>query len=359
MFRRAILCTLVALLSTTLFSQSVSDLGNGKYMNPVIFADFPDPDVIRVGDTYYMVSTTMVNFPGATIVKSKDLVNWEYCAQPLKQLSTSDNYSLQNGQNAYAKGMWACSMKYHNGKFHILINGNDAGPYMLTATDPEGTWDKIQLSRGYYDPGMLFDNGKLYVACGINQIRMCELDEQFNFIQEKTVVTREGAGLEGCHLYKIGEYYYIYATYGGWPSGQVVFRSKNIFGPYEEKMLVEKWINGAANTIHQGALIDVADENGEITEWWTIMQQDLGCLGRMPNLQPVTWEDGWPIVANNGVSPISWGVPHQFPCLPTMDSAPTHSACSGSGTTTPTTRHGACLSVQDGCVSERLERQIV
>lgn len=301
MFRRAILCTLVALLSTTLFSQSVSDLGNGKYMNPVIFADFPDPDVIRVGDTYYMVSTTMVNFPGATIVKSKDLVNWEYCAQPLKQLSTSDNYSLQNGQNAYAKGMWACSMKYHNGKFHILINGNDAGPYMLTATDPEGTWDKIQLSRGYYDPGMLFDNGKLYVACGINQIRMCELDEQFNFIQEKTVVTREGAGLEGCHLYKIGEYYYIYATYGGWPSGQVVFRSKNIFGPYEEKMLVEKWINGAANTIHQGALIDVADENGEITEWWTIMQQDLGCLGRMPNLQPVTWEDGWPIVANNGV----------------------------------------------------------
>ena len=290
----------LALVSMSMFGQSLSDQGNGTYKNPVIFADFPDPDVIRVGDTYYMVSTTMVNFPGATIVKSKDLVNWEYCAQPLKQLSTSDNYSLQNGQNAYAKGMWACSMKYHNGKFHILINGNDAGPYMLTATDPEGTWEKIQLSRGYYDPGMLFDNGKLYVACGINQIRMCELDEHFNFIQEKTVVTREGAGLEGCHLYKIGEYYYIYATYGGWPSGQAVFRSKNIFGPYEEKMLVEKWINGSPNTIHQGALIDVADENGEITEWWTIMQQDLGCLGRMPNLQPVTWEDGWPIVADNG-----------------------------------------------------------
>jgi beta-xylosidase len=259
-------------------------------------ADFPDPDVIRVGDTFYMVSTTMHHFPGATILKSKDLVNWEYCAQPLAQLSTSDRYCLLNDKNAYAAGMWACSMTYHDGTFYILINGNDAGGFVLSTSNPEGTWDMKKLSRIYYDPGMLFDNGKVYVACGINDIKICELDEKFNFKQERSVVKREGTGLEGCHLYKIGEYYYIYATYGGWPSGQVAFRSKNIFGPYEEKMLVEKVINDRPNTIHQGALIETATG-----EWWTIMQQDVGCLGRFPNLQPVKWTDGWPIVGNKGV----------------------------------------------------------
>ena len=276
-------------------NNSISDLGNGKYKNPIISADFPDPDVIRVDDTYYMVTTTMHLFPGATIVKSKDLVNWEYCAQPLSQLSTSDRYSLLNDKNAYAAGMWACSMKYHNGKFYILINGNDTGGWVLTAEDPEGKWDMKPLSRIYYDPGMLFDNGKIYVACGIGNIQMCELDENFNFIQEKNVIA-DKSGLEGCHLYKIGDYYYIYATYGGWPSGQAVFRSTNIFGPYEEKMLVEKIINDVPNTVHQGALIDTPDG-----EWWTILQQDLGCLGRMPNLQPVKWEENWPVVGNAGV----------------------------------------------------------
>ena len=276
-------------------STPVSDRGT-KYQNPIVRADVPDPDVIRVGDTYYMVSTTMHHFPGATIMKSQDMVNWEYCAQPLLQLADNDRYNLLNGKNAYAAGMWACSMKYYNGKFYLLINGNDAGGWLLTTSTPEGTWEKKKLSRIYYDPGMLFDNGKVYVACGIDHINVCELDENFNFKQEKTVITRDGSGLEGCHFYKVGDYYYIYATYGGWPSGQVAFRSKNVFGPYEEKMLLEKNINGKVNTIHQGSLIE--DAAGK---WWTIMQEDLGAFGRMPNPQPVTWTDNWPIVGNNGV----------------------------------------------------------
>ena len=326
--KRFVFCAWALLAAIGLFAQSTtpstnrvqthSDLGNGKYRNPVIFADFPDPDVIRVGDTYYMVSTTMVNFPGATIVKSKDLLNWEYCAQPLEQLSVKDKYNLQNGENSYSKGMWACSMKYHNGKFHILIFGNDGGNYVLTATDPEGRWEKRELSRGYYDPGMLFDNGKVYVACGIGDIYICELDEDFNFIQEKKILSGK-SGLEGSHLYKIGDYYYLYPTYGGWPSGQAVFRSKNIFGPYEEKMLLEKYINNAPNTIHQGALIDVADEKGDTIEWWTILQQDLGCFGRMPNLQPVTWVDDWPILGNNGVPYTTYNKPNTAATSPQED----------------------------------------
>lgn len=278
----------------------VSDQGNGKYKNPVVFADFPDPDVIRVDDTYYMVSTTMHHFPGATILKSKDLVNWEYCAQPLTELASTPNYNLENGEDAYGKGMWACSMKYHNGLFYLLINGNDAGGWLLTATDPEGKWEKKKLSRIYYDPGMLFDNGKVYIACGITNIKMCELDEDFNFIREEDVIN-DVEGLEGSHLYKIGDYYYIYATNGGWPSGQSVYRSKNIFGPYEGKVLLEKTINNKANTIHQGALIDTPEG-----EWWTILQEDIGALGRVPNLQPVTWVDEWPVIGKNGkpVAPI-------------------------------------------------------
>nr|MCR5180216.1 glycoside hydrolase 43 family protein [Bacteroidaceae bacterium] len=298
-------------------SVPISDRGL-RYENPIVRADFPDPDVIRVGDIYYMVSTTMHHFPGATILKSRDMVNWEYCAQPLTQLADTDRYNLQNDKNAYAAGMWACSMKYHEGTFYLLINGNDTGGWLLTTTNPEGTWNKKKLSRLYYDPGMLFDDGKVYVACGIGNIQMCELDENFNFKQEKRVIS-DKQGLEGCHLYKIGDYYYIYATYGGWPSGQAVFRSKDIFGPYEEKMLVEKTIDGKPNTIHQGALIE--DAQGK---WWTIMQQDLGCLGRFPNLQPVKWVEDWPVVGNNGVPYQSYTKPkavgdNTIKRLPTTD----------------------------------------
>ena len=273
-----------------------SDSGK-NYQNPIVRADFPDPDVIRVGDTYYMVSTTMYLFPGATIIKSTDLVNWEYCAQPLKQLLNTDKYNLKNGKNAYASGMWASSMKYHDGKFWLLINGNDDKAWLLSAVNPEGEWEVQRLERNYYDPGMLFDNGKLYVVCGINHLTMCELSpkSKFKCTKTKEVVVREGTGLEGCHLYKIGDYYYIYATYGGWPSGQVAFRSKSIFGPYEEKMVVEKSYDNIPNTIHQGSLVD--DVAGK---WWTVMQEDLGALGRMPNLQPVKWEDDWPVVGKKG-----------------------------------------------------------
>ena len=263
-----------------------------QYTNPIVAADYPDPDVIRVGNMYYMISTTMYHFPGATVLKSQDLVNWEYCSQPLKALLDNDKYNLRNGENAYAKGMWASSIKYHNGKFWLLINGNDDKAWLLSTSNPEGEWDVKRLSRNYYDPGMLFDGGKVYIACGYNHISMCELDADFNFVREQEVVVRERSGLEGCHLYKIGDYYYIYATYGGFPSGQVAFRSKDIFGPYEEKVLVEKGYDGKINTIHQGALFE--DGQGK---WWTVMQEDLGALGRFPNLQPVTWEDGWPVVS--------------------------------------------------------------
>lgn len=298
---------------------STNQTENGRqFINPVIAADFPDIDVIRVDETYYMLSTTMYLMPGATLLKSKDLVNWEYCAQPLEQLSTSDKYSLLNGKESYGSGMWASALGYHEGKFYMLINGNDAGCFLLTTDSPEGKWEMRKLPRGYYDPGMLFDNGKVYVACGIGNINVCELDEDFNFIKETTVL-RDKSGLEGCRFYKIGDYYYIYATYGGWPSGQAIFRSKTVDGTYEEKMLIEKTINGQPNTVHQGALVQT-----QTGEWWTMLMEDKGAIGRLPSLHPVTWDNGWPTVADNGVPKLVYdkpdvGTTHADKILPTND----------------------------------------
>lgn len=275
---------------------SMEDGGNGTYENPLIRADFPDPDVIRVGDTFYMISTTMYHFPGATILMSKDLINWQYCAQPLTKLSDKDNHNLTGGANIYSRGMWASALVYHNDMFYILLNGNDAGCFLLTAKDPKGEWNMRKLDHFYYDAGMLFDdNGMVYVVGGNTNISVYELDSNFNYVREKQIVAGK-PGLEGSHFYKFGDYYYVYSTYGGYPSGQTIFRSKNVFGPYEERLLVDKRINGHINTVHQGALFTTPSG-----QWWTIMQEDLGALGRMPNLQPVIWEDGWPIVGNNGV----------------------------------------------------------
>ena len=321
--KKHILFTLLLLVGPAIMTVRAQSNPGTEFINPIVRADFPDPDVIRVGNTYYMVSTTMYHFPGATILKSQDLVNWEYCAQPLKELLDNDKYNLRNGENAYAKGMWASSMKYHNGKFYLLINGNDDRAWLLSATTPEGEWAVQRLSRNYYDPGMLFDGDKVYIACGYNHLSMCELDANFNFIREKEIIVRERSGLEGCHVYKIGDYYYIYSTYGGFPSGQTVFRSKDVFGPYEEKVLVEKRYGKDINTIHQGALLeDIAGK------WWTVMQEDLGAFGRFPNLLPVTWEDGWPIVnggnkpytsfVDKAVGPASYGEKSTKP-LPTSD----------------------------------------
>jgi len=158
---------------------SHSDNGDGTYTNPLIHADFPDPDVIRVGDVYYMVSTTMHIFPGATILKSYDLVNWEYCSNPLEMIESSPCYNLDTC-NRYSHGQWATSLKFNNGKFYLLFTTLEEGSYLLTATDPEGTWEKKKLSGFFYDPGLFFDDdGKIYVVHGINELKIAELNEFF------------------------------------------------------------------------------------------------------------------------------------------------------------------------------------
>lgn len=276
---------------------SHSDNGDGTYTNPVISADFPDPDVIRVGDVYYMVSTTMFTFPGATILKSHDLVNWEYCSNPLEKIESTSCYNL-DGCNRYGHGPWASSLKYKNGKFYLHFNTLDEGSYLLTATDPEGTWTKTKLSSSFYDAGLFFDDdNKIYIVYGINKLHIAELDANFKVIKDQEITYGtipagiDNKATEGSHLYKINGYYYIYATTGGYYATQVAFRSQSIFGPYDEKEVFN------SNRIHQGALMQT-----QTGEWWTILFADKGALGRFPNLLPVTWVDNWPVIGVNGIA---------------------------------------------------------
>jgi beta-xylosidase len=297
-----------------------SDNGDGTYTNPVIYSDFPDPDVIRVDSVYYMVNTTMFIFPGVTILKSYDLVNWEYCNNAVQRMDFSPCYNL-DGCNRYAHGQWATSLKYHNGIYYLLFITLDEGGFVCTTANPEGPWQIKKLPRGFYDPGLFFDDdGKIYVASGNSTIYITELDSNLTAKSNDVLVFTGDirSGLEGTHVYKINGYYYLYCTYGGGDGFQVALRSKNIYGPYEEKIVIRD--NGNLGTgIHQGALVET-----QTGEWWSVIFQDGGAFGRFPTLQPVSWQDDWPMVGVNGKGVITYNKPNvgkQYPIttLPTTD----------------------------------------
>lgn len=284
-----------------------SDNGDGTYTNPVIPADFPDPDVIRVGNTYYMVTTTMFIFPGVTILKSHDLVNWEYCSNAVPGFDFSKCYDLDNC-NRYAHGQWATSIKYRNGKFYLLFITLNEGGFMCTAAKAEGPWHITHLPKGFYDPGLFFDdNGKAYVAQGYSKIFITEVNDSLVAIGPDSLVYTGNIrrGLEGTHVYKINGYYYLYCTYGGRDGIQVALRSKNIYGPYEQKIVIRDTTPGINFGIHQGALIQT-----QTGEWWTMLFVDSGPFGRFPSLQPVTWVDGWPMAGVDGKAVTTYRKPN-------------------------------------------------
>ena len=286
--------------------KSHSDNGDGTYTNPVIPADFPDPDVIRVGDNYYMVTTTMFVFPGVTVLQSHDLVNWEYCSNAVARFDFSPCYNL-DGCNRYSHGQWATSIKYHKGKFYLLFITLDEGGFLCSAANPEGPWEIRKLPRGFYDPGLFFDDdGRIYVAHGYSKISITELDENFAPASKDSLVYTGDIrrGLEGSHVYKINGYYYLYCTYGGLDGIQVALRSKNIYGPYEQKVVIRDTTPGVTFGIHQGALIQT-----QTGEWWTMLFVDSGPFGRFPSLQPVTWVDNWPMVGVDGKGVITYRRP--------------------------------------------------
>ena len=295
---------------STLSKVWVSDLGNGQYQNPVIDADYSDPDVVRVGDDYYMTASSFCDIPGLPILHSKDLVNWTIIGHAIAEMP---EYAQFAPDPSHGNAVWAPAIRYHNGEFYIYYGDPDLGIFMTKAKNPAGPWEPlvhVHKAKGIIDTCPFWDeDGKAYIAHGYagsragvkSIIGMIEMtpDGKSTIGQDRMIYDghEENPTIEGAKMYKRGDWYYIFSPAGGVATGwQEVLRSKSPWGPYEVRNVMEQGktdINGP----HQGAWIDTPDGK----EDWFIHFQDKGPYGRVVHLQPMTWnEDGWPVI---GVDP--------------------------------------------------------
>lgn len=296
--------TLAALLTSAVGCTAKNKVT--ECINPLTYTDVPDPDLIRVGDDYYMISTTMYFCPGAPIMHSKDLVHWEIVSYVYDYLNDDDVYNLRNGRNAYGRGQWAASLRYVDGTYYALFIANDQGKtYVYKTKDINSSfWERSVIDRPFHDASMLFEDGRLFVVWGNGDIRIIELEPDGSAIkagaEEKIIIEspRQGYNLraEGAHIYHIGDYYYILVI--DWPSGGVrtetCWRSKDLYGPYESKVILSGPFDGRGDGVAQGGIVQT--QNGD---WYAVMFQDHGAVGRIPTLQPVTWVDDWPILGDD------------------------------------------------------------
>jgi len=291
-----------------------ADNGNGTFKNPFLWGDWPDPDIIRVGDEFYFVSTSMHYVPGCPVLKSKDLVNWEMAGYAVDRYNEDPRYNLQGGE-MYLRGSWAATIRHHKGLFYVGFCtpnwGKEKGQFsMCTAKSSKGPWKRTIFPEYLYDPGLFFDDdGKVYVVHGQGTLYATELAADALSVIGKNVEIWKGAipkpagstapgnnyGMEGSHVYKINGYYYITCPAGGTEGWQVCLRSKNIYGPYESKIIVQDESSYPNNGLHQGGMVQLKDGS-----WWFIIMQDRGAIGRVPHLVPVKWIDGWPMLGKDG-----------------------------------------------------------
>lgn len=291
------------------------DLGNGTYRNPILYGDYSDPDACRAGEDYFLISSSFCNAPGLPLLHSKDLVNWKVVNYILKEVPES-----RYEKPIHGCGVWAPSIRYHDGTFFVCFPMPDEGIYMTTAKDPFGEWTKpvnIRPGSGWEDPCPFWDDdGRAYLVSAVVKSRI-----GYNSVLYMTEMRPDGMGLigdevkifdghdkghigiEGPKLYKRNGWYYVFAPAGGVKIGwQTVLRSRNIFGPYEYKIVMRQGdtdINGP----HQGAWVDTVTG-----EDWFLHFQDVYSAGRIVHLQPMRWENDWPIIgaAKDGND---WGEP--------------------------------------------------
>lgn len=290
----------------------MADNGNGTFTNPLMWGDWPDPDIIRVGDDFYLVSTSMHLVPGCPIATSKDLVNWKMAGYAVERYDEDPRYDLQGG-SLYLNGAWASSIRHHNGKFYVAFCtpygwGRDTGHFSVCeAEHPEGPWQRTIFPEYMYDPGLFFDDdGKVYVVHGQHKLFITELNADVKSVKGNPVEIWDKSftdshtfghhfGMEGSHMYKVNGMYYITCPAGGTEGWQVCLRSRHIYGPYEHKVIVEDASSYPPNGLHQGGMVQL--KNGD---WWFVIMQDRGPIGRVPCLLPVKWVDGWPMLGDNG-----------------------------------------------------------
>jgi beta-xylosidase len=288
--------------------------------NPLIKGDVPDPSIIRVKDAYYMVSTTMYFTPVAPIMKSYDLVNWKivsYCADILED---SPAFRLETETAArigdYGRGQWASSLRYYNDRFWVIFTCLTTNKsYVFSTADPESApWTRTVINRQFHDPSLFFDekSNKMYVIHGNGNITLTEMETNLSGIKaggvNKTIITSPdvngGTGAEGAHVYYLNGYYYIFLI-SIWPRVELCYRSANIEGPYEGRLVLNKGLGGRTGGVAQGGIIQTPDG-----DWYGFLFQDRDGVGRVPVLVPVRWgNDNWPVFGDaSGNVPVSFQI---------------------------------------------------
>ena len=324
-----------------------ADNGNGTFTNPLFYDEFSDPDILRVGDDYYLAGTTMHTVPGLVILHSKDLVSWENISYCFDRFDFDDDaFSLKNHKEIYGQGVWAPAIRYANGQFYVFTNINGKGLQCYTSKDIHGPWKHHNMQGRIYDLSVLFDDdGKIYAIHGYGEVKCTELKPDMSGPideTERTIIPEGNAVGEGHHMYKIGGMYYLIST-DYRPNGRTLCsRSKSIWGPYETITITadetfgyhaapltqvpqgEQYRIGhdgtkfgipevdkdatACTNIHQGGIVE--DQSGQ---WWALLMMDFHSIGRTVTLAPITWEDGWPMLGlegNLGRAPRTWLKPN-------------------------------------------------
>jgi len=283
-----------------------ADNGDGTYKNPIINADYSDPDAIRVGEDYYMTASSFNAVPGLPILHSKDLVNWQLINHVFREQEPKAIFAKPQ----HGGGVWAPSIRFHAGEFYIYYPDPDLGIYMTKTKDPAGEWSKpllIAEGKGWIDPCPLWDDdGSAYLVhafagsrAGIKSILVVKrMNREGTKLLDDGVMIFDGHDadptVEGPKIHKFNGYYYILAPAGGVATGwQLALRSKNIYGPYERKVVLAQG-KTTVNGPHQGALVDTP--NGE---WWFLHFQDKGAYGRVVHLQPAVWKNGFPVIGSD------------------------------------------------------------
>ena len=340
-----LILSLCALFMGKANSQSwTADNGNGTFTNPLFYDEFTDPDLIRVDTVFYMVASSMHAMPGLPLLRSKDLVNWEFVTYIFDKLDLGPEFHLEGDKGIYCNGIWAPAIRYHKGTFYVFVNVNDHGLQVFSAQDPSGPWIHKNMGGRIYDLGILFDDDdKIYAVHSYDEVKLIEIKPDFSgYVEgsEKVIIPKNNAMGEGHPFYKInGKYYIISADYA--PVGRMqCARADKPEGPYETVVISSRetmgtqrgwWSKGYgfwsnipnegemmefekpsengfyAVPLHQGGIVDLP--NGE---WWGFSMMDVKSTGRLTFLSPVTWKNGWPyfgLEGNLGRSPRTWFKP--------------------------------------------------
>jgi xylan 1,4-beta-xylosidase len=314
------------------------DNGDGTYTNPLFYEEFSDPDMIRVGEDFYLTGTTMHSLPGLPVLRSRDLVNWQFVAYAARTLDLGPAFRLEGGRNIYGQGFWAPSFRYHAGTYYIFSNVNREKTQFFTATNPAGPWQHRQMKQSLHDLSVLFDDGKAYAVWGYKSIQFAQLTEDLTDIvpgTQREIIPKEAGMGEGLHFYKIDGKYFITSAWYENTMRMPAARADRPEGPYEVNQAIsidEDFGLAQGNrlgdmrgakppydirpgnpgvagkmSLHQGGIVQTP-----LGEWWGFSMMDFNSVGRLTALSPVTWKDGWPyfgLPGNLTRTPRTWVKP--------------------------------------------------